>query len=100
MMLTIVNSSFEVERTNCRCGNPSIDVSIGKVTSCSTSTGDIPGACADTTTWLFVRSGKASTGRLSMARMPAARSRTIPMRISQRLERKKSNSLVIPFLPS
>ena len=58
----IESPSLEIERTVCICGSPINPVSSGKVTSCSTSVGDMPGASTVTTTWVLVRSGNASIG--------------------------------------
>ena len=63
MMLTIESPALETERTCSAPGTPITAVSIGYETRCSTSVAARPGASVTTTTWLLVRSGKASTGR-------------------------------------
>src|SRR4029077_334424 len=80
----------ERERTSCLFGRPSIARSMGYVTSCSTSLGGSDGASVTTTTWLFVRSGKASTGIVYNAYPPAASRTTMPINTSQRYASVKS----------
>lgn len=52
----------ETERTRVTPGMPFIPDSIGKVTSCSTSSGAMPPASVISVTVGLLRSGKTSTG--------------------------------------
>src|ERR1043166_5636555 len=77
--VTTDSAALEIERTRSIPGRPSIAVSIGKVTSCSTSTGESPGASVITSTWLGVKSGKASVLSVAKAWRPATiRTSTAP----------------------
>src|SRR5258708_25298928 len=88
--VTMESPILERDRTSSCFGIPMKASSSGQVTCCSTSPGAIPGASVTTTTWLFVRSGKASTGIVSIAyRPPAMRSDKPPSTI-QRLARDLS----------
>ena len=61
---------METDRISVRRGNPPICISIGRVTSFSTSGGDMPPAVASTCTCTLVTSGKASMGICFTASMP------------------------------
>src|SRR5215831_2190106 len=61
-MVTTERPSLEIDRTLSVFGTPITAVSMGYVTSCSTSVGGSPGHSVVITTWLFVRSGNASMG--------------------------------------
>ena len=66
---------FETERSWSSRGRPRIETSRGYVTNFSTSRGDMPGAADRSSTWMFVTSGKASSGIFRNEVMPN------PMRI-------------------
>src|SRR5262249_56917189 len=67
---------IDCERRTSRRGTPPTAVSSGRVTSCSTSAGDSPGASVWTTTCGGVNSGKTSSRAWPLAYRPAPRSRT------------------------
>jgi len=60
----------ETERTRVTPGMPLSAVSIGTVTSCSTSSGAMPPASVSTVTCGLFRSGNTSTGMRQAVRAP------------------------------
>ena len=77
------------ERTRRTPVAPLTDVSIGKVTSCSTSSGAIPCASVMTTTVGAFKSGKTSTSVLSVMYVPPINRRIAEKRITKRLWSEK-----------
>ena len=64
---TCEKPNFEIERTLLSPGRPPSDSSMGRVMSCSISSGERAGATVLTCTCTGVVSGKASMGRVQRA---------------------------------
>src|SRR5882757_1155547 len=87
---------FDTERTSTRRGSPPISISIGRVMSFSTSSGDMPPAFARICTCTVVTSGKASIGMRCQDITPKATRTAVPIKTSIRWRTENSRmSLII-----
>src|SRR6478609_8744535 len=100
-MVTTEMPNLEIDRICSTLGRPLIACSTGKERSVSTSSGESAGASVITWTCTLVRSGTASTGKLTAEYTPRPATNAVAIRTRNRLFRDDSMmALSMADLPS